>query len=111
MSKVRLIAPKGTDECNYGSERYRVNNAGIVEVDAAAVGPLVAIGGFGLADPVPPVAVAHGTVELVHRSDPAAEATFAGVTYIPDENGVLTVPLEAVEVLKAHAFGPAPRRR
>jgi hypothetical protein len=110
MDKVRLIAPKGTDECNYRGERYRVDNDGIVEVDAAAVAPLLATGGFALADPVPPVAVAHGTVELVHRSDPVAEATVAGVTYVPDASGIIRVPVEQVDTLKAHGFDPVPKR-
>jgi hypothetical protein len=59
MTKIRLISNQGSDECNFGDQRYRVSNAGIAEVDADAVGPLLAVGGFSLAEEVPPVAVDH----------------------------------------------------
>lgn len=106
--KVRLIAHQGGDECNYGGERYRVANDGSVWVHPDAVGPLLAIGGFSLADEVPPVAVAHWNVRLVHRSDPTAACSFRGVNYAPDSDGIVTVPIEAGPELAWHGFIPAP---
>jgi hypothetical protein len=55
----------------------RVSNVGIDEVDAEAVGPLLAVGGFSLAEEVPPVAVARGSVRVMHPSDPTATCSFA----------------------------------
>jgi hypothetical protein len=109
MTKIRLFSNQGSDECNYGSQRYRVSNAGIVEVDAEAVGPLLAVGGFSLAEEVPPVAVDHGTIRVMHVSDPTATCSFAGVSYIPTEDGSVTVPMEAVPHLAWHGFVPVPR--
>jgi hypothetical protein len=107
MTKIRLISNQNGDECNYGSERFRIANDGTVWVPAAAVGPLLAIGGFSLADEIPPVAVAHGSVRLVHRSDPTAVCSHAGITYAP-EDGIITVPIEAAPDLACHGFAPLP---
>jgi hypothetical protein len=43
---IRLIAPRGCDECNHGGVRYPVHPDGCVYVDAEAVEPLLQRGGF-----------------------------------------------------------------
>jgi len=109
---VKLGSGQGADECNYAGQRYRVDNDGTVLVDKEAVGPLLAIGGFVLADP-PVVQVPHGSVRVMHKSDPAATASVAGVRYAPDGEpaGGFEVPIAAVADLAAHGFTIEPRRR
>lgn len=101
--KIRLIAPAGTDECNWAGNRYRVANDGSVEVDAGAVGPLLATGGFSLADPAQPVP-ATWLVPVRHLTDPNATCTVNGVTYAPDGDGVVQVPAFAVAGVACHGF-------
>ena len=69
---VRLIAPPGTDECNYGTVRYRVHDDGTVTVPEEVAKDLVHGAGFALApeqpasddgsgaDVTPPVAASLG---------------------------------------------------
>lgn len=51
---VRLVAPPGTDECNFGTVRYHVHDDGTVTVPAEVAKDLVHGAGFSLA-PVQPV--------------------------------------------------------
>jgi hypothetical protein len=105
MPKIRLRAPRGTDEANssMSSVPYKVGLDGTVEVDEEAVAPLLARGGFTLADvrqePVP-----DGLVRMAHQSDPHASCSFDGVAYAPGPDGFLLVPAGAVEALSAHGF-------
>jgi hypothetical protein len=46
MDMIKLRAPRGTDECNYGTERYRVDNDGCVVVPVEAARHLVGAAGF-----------------------------------------------------------------
>ena len=105
-NKVRLHAPPGTDEANssFSPVPYRADNDGIVEVDEEAVGPLLEKGGFTLVDPPGIVEVPHGFVQVVHPTDAGASCSFGGESYVPDADGVLTVPCEAVGDLLAHGF-------
>jgi hypothetical protein len=109
-NKVRLKAPVGTDEANHSvsfGKPYKVDpNTGIVEVDPEAVAPLLDKGGFTLADPPAPVAIADGMEELVNQDDPGASVSFDGKSYAPDADGVLQVPVKAVHALRAHGFRP-----
>jgi hypothetical protein len=50
---VRLIAPPGTDECNFGEVRYKVHEDGHVDVPQEAVDGLTRVDGFVVA-PVQP---------------------------------------------------------
>jgi hypothetical protein len=50
---VRLIAPAGADECNYGTTRYRVGADGTVVVPEMVAQDLVHGAGFAMA-PVQP---------------------------------------------------------
>lgn len=50
--------------------------------------------------------IPHGVAAMRHP-DPGngpAGASFAGVTYEPDKDGFIVVPLAAVEPLKSHGF-------
>lgn len=104
--KFRLRAPVGTDEANYsGAERpYKVAPDGTVEVDEGAVAGLVGAGGFSLIEEEP--AVELGKVKLVNADDPTAGVSFGGVSYQPDEDGIVTVPAEAAADLVSHGFVP-----
>lgn len=53
---VVLIAPPGTDECNFGTVRYRVHDDGTVTVPAEVAKDLVHGAGFAPApvQPAPP---------------------------------------------------------
>ena len=108
MTIVRLIAGQGADEANHGSQRFRVNNDKSVMVSPEAVAPLVAIGGFVIADPVPPVAVPHGNVRVRNDRDPAASVTWNGTTYRPDADGAIMVPIESLVDVASHGFAVAP---
>lgn len=106
--KVRLQAPKGTDEANWSGSPvpYRVDNDGYAEVDEEAVGPLLEKGGFILEPD--PVEVAHGNIRVKHVSDPAALCAHGGEQFSLQPDGSLVVPVEAVAHLKAHGFHPLP---
>jgi hypothetical protein len=104
MPKIRLRAPRGTDEANSSLSPvpYKVGLDGFVEVDQEAVEGLLARGGFTLADvdlAPPPV----GMVRMAH-SDPHASCSFNGVSYSPGADGFLMVPAVAASALEAHGF-------
>lgn len=103
--KVRLHAPRGTDEANFSGSTvpYRVDNNGDVEVDAEAVGPLLEKGGFTLADPVA-MSVPHGFIAVRHASDPLAGCSHQGRTYEVQADGVLLVEASAIGALTSHGF-------
>jgi hypothetical protein len=71
---VRLVAPAGTDECNFGTTRYRVGDDGTVTVPAEAAKDLVHGAGFALApvtaQPAQPGAAAADEVAAALDSDP-----------------------------------------
>jgi hypothetical protein len=50
---IRLLPPPGCDECSYGEVRYKVHEAGYVDVPEAAVDGLTRVGGFTLAPDQP----------------------------------------------------------
>jgi hypothetical protein len=58
---VRLIAPRGTDECNFGEVAYRVHEDGHVDVPQEAVPALTTVGGFVVAPIQPAPAGEDGT--------------------------------------------------
>ncbi len=69
---VRLIAPPGTDECNFGTVRYRVGDDGTVTVPAEVAKDLVHGAGFSVA-PIQPV-----------QPDEAADAVAAAFSDDPE---------------------------
>lgn len=57
---VRLIAPPGTDECNFGTTRYRVHDDGTVTVPEQVARDLVHGAGFAPAPKQPAGEDGHG---------------------------------------------------
>jgi len=105
LKLVRLKAPEGADEANYGEERFRVDNDGTVLVPQAAVADLVAVGGFSLIPEAPPEGpTPEGMIKVSNGS--GGGCSFGGVAYAPDADGNITVPAHAVAVLTAHGFSP-----
>lgn len=103
---VRLIAPPGTDECNYGTERYPVHDDGTVMVPEEAVSSLVGVGGFAR---VRDAAGDDRSGETVPVRGPAGcdAVSWSGVTYALDGQGLFRVPVEAACDLVAHGFAVA----
>jgi hypothetical protein len=106
MAKVRLHSNRGALEANWSGSPtpYRVDNNGNVEVDEEAVGPLLERGGFTLVDVPSPVAVQAGFCVVENLNDPNAAFSYEGVSYEPDANGLLTIPLDAASVFESHGF-------
>jgi hypothetical protein len=105
MSKNRdqrmhqLKAPPGTDEANFGEERFRVDNDGMINVPEEAVAGLVAQGGFEeIRDDRPVVPVGFGRVR---HADP--EASCSGDK---QDDGSFMVSIESVNELVSHGFTP-----
>lgn len=100
---ILLRAAFGQDEANHGTERYPVDNDGLVKVPLEAAGPLVTTGGFVLAKTYVDV-ISAGAVKLHH--DDAAGCSYAGRQYLRDAQGDVLVPAEATSELLAHGFAP-----
>lgn len=100
---VLLRATFGQDEANHGTDRYAVDNEGLVRVPLEAVGPLVTVGGFVLAETSVDT-ISAGALKLHH--DDAAGCSYAGRCYLRDANGDVLVPAEATSELSAHGFVP-----
>ncbi len=100
---VRLRAQFGSDEANFGTERYRVDNDGTVLVSVDAAPSLLHNGGFTMADDPRP-AVPAGMVMLVHPLN--IGCSYGGLSYEPDGEGCVLVPAGATEQLAAHGFEP-----
>lgn len=100
---ILLRAVFGQDEANHGTERYLVDKDGLVRVPSEALGPLITVGGFVLAnsgaDPI-----SAGSLKLHH--DDAARCSHAGREYLSDPDGNVLVPAEATCELLAHGFVP-----
>jgi hypothetical protein len=72
---VRLIAPAGTDECNYGQVRYHVHEDMHVDVPQEAVDGLTRIGGFVIAPVAAPAAPAPAPVVVIAPPIPSVVVT------------------------------------
>jgi hypothetical protein len=100
---IKLKVQKGTDEVNFGGERYPVNPLDwSVTVPAAAAGPLIDRGGAYLAEPDTP-AVPDIVVRMQH-TDPGASFSIGGRTYQADSDGIVAVPFAMATALAAHGF-------
>ena len=97
---IKLHAPPGTDEANFGTERYRVDNDGTVYVPEEAAADLIASGGF-YADPEP-VELPEGMVRLTGPE--GASCSWGGQSFSAGEDGALVVPVGAVAALASHGF-------
>jgi hypothetical protein len=103
---VLLSAAFGQDEANHGTDRYAVDNEGLVRVPLEAAGPLVTVGGFVLTQ-TGVGKISAGVLKLHH--DDAAGCSYAGRRYLRDANGDVLVPAEATSELSAHGFFPVPK--
>jgi hypothetical protein len=98
-----LRAAFGQDEANHGTVCYPVDIDGLVRVPLEAVGPLITIGGFVLAN-TGREAISAGALRLHHHN--AEGCSYAGCQYFGDANGNVLVPAEAIAELSAHGFVP-----
>ena len=103
---LKLRAPPGTDEANYGTERYRVDNSGEVEMPDDAVEGLLAVGGFVPSTPASGQFVSVGDLLYANPNDPSASFSWGGVSYTADTNGNIAAPAEIGAQLASHGFLP-----
>jgi hypothetical protein len=102
---LTLKADQGQDEANYGGEKYPVNLVThTVEVPEEAAPGLLAVGGFTL-EPTP-APVTPGFVRLIDAAGDGC--SWGGVTYTPDADGFVTVPIMGAADLAAHGYVSAP---
>jgi hypothetical protein len=102
MAKITLKASKGTDEANFGTDLHRVGNSGTIQVEAKEVEALVSKGGFTIV-PVEETPIPMGFVG-VRSTGGAIECSFGGASYTAGEDGVFSVPADAVVSLLDHGF-------
>jgi hypothetical protein len=100
---VKLRVQPGTDEVNFGGDRYAVNPYDqTVTVPYEAARPLLDRGGARLAEPDTP-AVPDIEVRMRHP-DAGASVSIGGRTYQAGEDGTVTVPFAMAAALTAHGF-------
>jgi hypothetical protein len=102
---VKLKAPDGTDEANFGEQRFRVDNDGTILVPKDAAEYFLGVGGFELVkdkSDAPADEVPEGHVLLMHPE--SVGASWGGKSYEPDDNGAITVPAAAAKDLAHHGF-------
>jgi hypothetical protein len=100
---IVLRAAFSQDEANHGTARYPVGVGGLVRVPIEAVGPLMTVGGFVPAKTTGE-SVSSGALRLHH--DDATGCSYAGLQYLSDFSGDVTVPAEAASELASHGFVP-----
>ncbi|MGA9826050.1 MAG: hypothetical protein WBQ53_14625 [Methylocystis sp.] len=99
--QVRLIAPPGCDEANYGEHRFKVHEDGTVEVPMEAVEGLMHTGGFAPAKhPAPTPSLGFAFM----RGLAGGSASWRGQAFEPNADGLLRVPQEAIADLLPHGF-------
>ena len=102
---LKLKAPPGTDEANFGTERFRVDNSGEIDVPADAAEPLLNVGGFVMhTDPTSSASV--GDIYYRNPTDPTAGFSCGGVSYSAGADGTFTAPAELAVELVSHGFFP-----
>ncbi len=100
---VKLKVQPGTDEVNFGGDRYAVNpNDQTAIVPYQAARPLLDRGGAYLAEPDTPD-LPQIEVRMRH-ADPGASVSIGGRTYQADSDGVVAVPFALATALTAHGF-------
>lgn len=88
------------DDVTFGTEHYRHDADGTVNVPRAAVQALLHNGGYVMVERAP--AAGPGMVRLCHPE--GIGCGVGGYFYEPDAAGVVTVPNGAVAELRAHGF-------
>jgi hypothetical protein len=102
-TRITLKVQKGTDEVNFGGDRYPVNpNDQTVTVPYEAARPLLDRGGAYLAEPDTPD-LPQIEVRMRH-ADPGASFSIGGRTYQADSDGIVAVPFAMATALAAHGF-------
>lgn len=112
---VRIAHPNGSS-CSWEGVTYAPDDKGFVTVPAAAVEDMAAHGFSPVGETVEQV-VARSGVRIPARTDqgivilrgqPGQGASFDGVSYTADDDGLMLVPVGAVEALMSHGFIVAP---
>jgi hypothetical protein len=100
---IKLKVQKGTDEVNFGGERYPVNPLDwSVTVPYQAAGPLLDRGGAYVAEPE--VTPAPDIEVRMRHADPGASVSTGGRRFTADSDGAVTVPFAMATALAAHGF-------
>jgi hypothetical protein len=100
---LHLKAPHGTEEANYGKDRYRVDNDQLVEVPTPeAASGLLDRGGFTV-EPAGKPPPSGDTVALEHPEG-ADSVSWGGQTYAAQGNQGIVVPVEGAVDLGWHGF-------
>src|SRR5208337_2661462 len=103
---VKLLMPRGSDECAFGGTRFPVSNIDwTCEVSPEAAAVLLRTGsGAVLAEPAV-IEEPEGEAVMVH-ADPEARFAFRGTVYASD-GGRIRLPLSAVIPALSHGLaGP-----
>jgi hypothetical protein len=113
MDSVTLVCPPGAHDypISHGTTNYRPYLADPNDPESdwhVIVPPHVAIhflhkGGFALTQVH--ILQSAGSVRMIARSG-ASSCSWGGQTFAPDEDGAVTVPVEAMEDLGHHGFVP-----
>ncbi len=102
MALVRLIAPPGCDEANYGANRFKVHEDGTVLVPREAVDGLMHTGGFAPAEhPAPAPSVGFA---FMRGLPGCTNCSWGRENFEANEQGLFRVPQEAISDLLPHGF-------
>ena len=101
----KLRAPKGTDEANFGTHLYRVDNDGTVDVPDDAVPYLTSVGAFETIDE--PSEIPHGSVRMLSTKGPMS-VSVAGQSFNTGDDLIVVVPLAFASEMLAHGLVYAP---
>lgn len=103
--RKKLHMPKGTDEVNYGTEKYPVDISGNVEVPDEAAGPLLKEGGaIEINEDVQNVEVVGELMVTISHIDKSASISHDGVLYTLDDDGYGQFPSSLAYLLETHGF-------
>lgn len=92
------------DEVNHGMHKYMVDLAGEVTVPPECGRALLGSGAGATWIDKPQEPELSGTVRVKHIEDAAASFSWRNETFLPDEGGVLVVPVAAVGDAACHGF-------
>jgi len=102
MDLVRLIAPSGCDEANYGEHRFKVHDDGTVLVPQEAVEGLLHTGGFAMAEHL--TRAASIGFAFMRGLPDCANCSWNHQTFEANTDGLFRVPQEAIADLSSHGF-------
>jgi hypothetical protein len=102
VDMVKLKAPLGCDEANYGTVRYTVRDDGTITVPQEAAAPLLKDAGFTLVEEDTPPPPSIGSIAM--KGKPGSGCSWGGQSFTADATGDVLVPAEAVADLIMHGF-------